>query len=144
MSFYHEKLTVYQRALSFVAWTQDLFDRATKRASARDQLERASDSIVLNIAEGNGKFSPKDRGRFLQIAHGSALECSGCLDIFVARKVCPENETTSGKAMLEEIVKMLCGLLNRLGIRLVDGEWVGSESERPRQRQGNTSNRIQR
>jgi four helix bundle protein len=135
MAFYHEKLTVYRKALSFIEWTQDLFERFPKRASARDQLERASDSIVLNIAEGNGKFSNKDRGRFFQIAHGSALECSACLDVFVARKVCGADVTIAGKETLEEVVKMLCGLLSRLGIFLADEDSVGSESERQRQRQ---------
>ncbi len=135
MAFYHEKLTVYKKALSFIEWTQDLFERLSKRTSARDQLERASDSIVLNIAEGNGKFSKKDRGRFFQIAHGSALECSACLDVFVARKVCGGTDITVGKEMLEEVVKMLCGLLSKLGIFVTERSADGSESERQRQRQ---------
>jgi four helix bundle protein len=133
MAFYHEKLTVYQKALSFAGWTQDLFDRLSKRANARDHLERASDSIVLNIAEGNGKFSRRDRGRFFQIAHGSALECGGCLDLLSARRLCSAADVRIGKEILEEIVKMLCGLLSRLGIRLVEEEATGSESERQRQ-----------
>jgi four helix bundle protein len=134
MSFYHEKLIVYQKALAFVSLTRDLFDRFPKRINARDQMERASDSIVLNIAEGNGKFSRKDRGRFFQIAHGSTLECAGCLDVYVARKICTAADVSEGKQMLEEVVKMLCGLLSRLGIRLVEEDAEESESERRRQR----------
>jgi hypothetical protein len=64
MPFDHEKLTVYQRALEFACWSQDLTESLTKRTSTRDHLERAGDSIALNIAEGNGKFSQKDRARF--------------------------------------------------------------------------------
>jgi len=56
MSFHHEKLTVYQRALEFASWSQDLIDSLTKKTSTRDHLVRAGDSIALNIAEGNGKF----------------------------------------------------------------------------------------
>ena len=74
MPFHDEKLTVYQRAVEFATWSQDLIESLTKRISTRDHFERAGDSIALNIAEGNGKFSQKDRARFFQIAHGSALE----------------------------------------------------------------------
>ena len=54
MSFHHEKLTVYKRALEFAGWSEDLMDSLTKKTSTRDQLARAGDSIALNIAEGNG------------------------------------------------------------------------------------------
>jgi four helix bundle protein len=91
MSFLHEKLTVYKRALEFAGWSQDLIDALEKRTSARDQLARAGDSIALNIAEGNGKFSHKDRARFFQIAHGSPLECAACLDLLVARRCCADD-----------------------------------------------------
>ena len=74
MPFHYEKLTVYKRALEFATWSHDLIDSVTKKTSTRDHLERSGGSIALNIAEGNGKFSRKDRARFFQIAHGSALE----------------------------------------------------------------------
>jgi hypothetical protein len=59
MPFHHEKLTVYQRALEFASWSQDLIESLAKRTSTRDHLERAGDSVALNIAEGNSKFSRK-------------------------------------------------------------------------------------
>ena len=40
-----------------------------------DQLARASTSIALNLAEGNAKFSQKDKNRFYQMALGSMREC---------------------------------------------------------------------
>src|SRR6266851_8390593 len=102
MPFHHETLIVYQRALEFAGWSQALIDSLPKKTSTRDQLERAGDSIALNIAEGNGKFSQRDRARFLQIAHGSALECSVCLDLLVARRWCAGSAITRGKSILEE------------------------------------------
>jgi four helix bundle protein len=120
MPFHHEKLIVYQRALEFAGWSQDLIDSLTKKTSTRDHLERAGDSIALNIAEGNGKFSQKDRARFFQIAHGSALESAACLDLLVVRRCCRRDATTKGKATLEEIVKMLFTMLDQLGCRIAE------------------------
>jgi len=120
MLFHHEKLTVYQRALEFATWSQDLIESLKKKTSTRDHLERAGDSVALNIAEGNGKFSQKDRVRFFQIAHGSALESAACLDLLVARRCCSANAITRGKSILEEIVKMLFAMLDQLGCRIAE------------------------
>src|SRR5260370_28629127 len=120
MPFHHEKLTVYQRALEFAAWPQDLIESLAKRTSTRDHLERSGHSVALNIAEENGKFSKKDRARFFQIAHGSALESAACLDLLVARRCCPRDAIVSGKAILEEIVKMLFTMHDQLGCRIAD------------------------
>ena len=120
MPFHHKKLTVYQRALEFAAWPQDLIESLAKRTSTRDHLERSGHSVALNIAEENGKFSKKDRARFFQIAHGSALESAACLDLLVARRCCPRDAIASGKAILEEIVKMLFTMLDQLGCRIAE------------------------
>jgi four helix bundle protein len=120
MPFHHEKLTVYKRALEFAAWSQDLIESVSKKTSTRDHLERSGDSIALNIAEGNGKFSQKDRARFLQIAHGSALESAACLDLLVARRCCADDAIKKGKATLEEIVRMLFKMLDQLGCRIAE------------------------
>ena len=120
MPFHHEKLIVYQRALEFATWSQDLIEGLTKKTSTRDHLERAGDSIALNIAEGNGKFSKKDRARFFQIAHGSALESAACLDLLVARRCCADTAIATGKSILEEIVRMLYTMLDQLGCRVAE------------------------
>jgi four helix bundle protein len=120
MAFHHEKLIVYQRALEFAAWSQDLIESLAKRTSTRDHLERSGDTVALNIAEGNGKFSKKDRARFFQIVHGSALESATCLDLLVARRCCDRDAILRGKAILEEIVKMLFTMLDQLGCRIAE------------------------
>ena len=45
------------------------------------QLSRASSSIALNLAEGAGRLSNKDRARFYQIAFGSLRECQAIIDL---------------------------------------------------------------
>src|SRR5205814_8868452 len=85
--FDHERLKVYQSAIRFVTWSADFLAKVTAKAAAKDHLDRASTSVALNIAEGNGKFSTADRARFLEIARGSALERAACLDVLVARKL---------------------------------------------------------
>lgn len=76
-TFDHEKLQVYRDSLAFVAWLESILQKVPKATAARIQLSRASTSIVLNLAEGNGKFTGSDRCRFFDIARGSALECAG-------------------------------------------------------------------
>ena len=109
--FDHEKLNVYQRSLQFVVWVTELSDRIPNKLAGYGQLDRASTSIPLNIAEGNGRYSASDRCRFFDIARGSALECAAALDVLVARKVLTEKEIETGKASLIEIVNMLVGLI---------------------------------
>ncbi len=126
----HEKLIAYQRSITFVAWAGEFLEQTQGKISVREQLDRASTSIPLKIAEGNGKFSTKDRARFLQMALGSALECAACLDVFVARKVAGGEQVESGKAMIEEIVRLLYGLLDHFDCRLAeDPARYGDEGE---------------
>jgi four helix bundle protein len=130
MPFHHEKLTVCQRALEFATWSQDLIESVTKKTSTRDHLERAGDSIALNIAEENDKFSQKDRARFFQIAHGSALESAACLDLLVARRCYANEAIVKGKTILEEIVKMLFKMLDQLGCRIAeDSDEYGKKAD---------------
>ena len=120
--FDHEKLRVYQQALTFVTWATELLSNVQPKAAAKDQLDRASTSVPLNIAEGNGKFAARDRCRFIEIARGSALECAACLDVLVAKDLCNRDRISAGKDQLFEIVSMLTGLQNSLLSR------VGEES----------------
>ena len=112
-SFDHEKLEVYQESLVFCGWVGQFLDTISAKAAAKDQLDRASTSIPLNIAEGNGKFSRRDRARFFEIARGSALECAACLDVLVVRRLASESQIEGGKERLVHVVRMLMGLLRR-------------------------------
>jgi four helix bundle protein len=109
--FDHEKLEVYQAALSFIAWLEPVLQELPKSLSVRDQLDRASTSIPLNIAEGNGKFTGADRCRFFDMARGSALESAAALEVLVAKGCCSGDALWPGKDRLWSIVSMLVGLI---------------------------------
>lgn len=109
--FSHEKLEVYQKAIQFVAWSGDLIKELPKSHAVRNQLERASTSVPLNIAEGNGKYTEADRCRYFDIARGSALECAAALDVVVAKQAGTIDDVRCGREMLLEIVPMLVGMI---------------------------------
>ena len=115
--FDHERLDVYQESVAFCGWVGDLLSEISAKAAAKDQLDRASTSLPLNIAEGNGKFSRVDRARFMEIARGSALECAACLDVLAVRKLVPAERIISAKEQLVRIVNMLMGMLKRFSER---------------------------
>jgi len=114
--FDYEKLNVYQEAIAFCGWVGEFTASINSKLAAKDQLDRASTSIPLNIAEANGKFSDADRARFLAVGRGSALECAACLDVVVARKLA-KPDIIAAKEQLVRIVNMLMGLLKRFSGR---------------------------
>jgi four helix bundle protein len=89
----------------------------------RDQLIRASQSIALNIAEGCGKMPAADRGRFLQIAGGSARECGAILDILGRCGTLDAEAVSTGKDLLVRIVAMLTRMIER-GSQVREGDVV--------------------
>ncbi len=114
--FDHEKLDVYRLELEFITWVTPLLDEAANAPRGRtreviDQLDRASLSALLNTAEGNGKRQRPVRGKFFDDARGSATECAGCLDAFVAKGVFPPERVQAGKELLLRIVSILSKLV---------------------------------
>lgn len=120
--FDHEKLKVYQRSIQFISWSAKLMQELKVKNAIIDQLSRASSSIALNIAEGNGRFSSKDRCHFFDIARGWQLECAACLDILVARNITDVERIIAGKEMLVSIVSMLVGLIKSNSNRVYSPE----------------------
>jgi four helix bundle protein len=115
--FDHERLEVYREAVAFVAWLSPLLEATARMGEVKDQLDRASTSVPLNIAEGNGKYAPRDRCRFFDIAQGSALECAAGLDILVAKAKFTLDQIRPGKERLQKIVRMLMGLIKKNSTR---------------------------
>ena len=114
MSFAHEKLDVYRLSIDYVAWVYSQANELTGfHRHARDQWLRASQSIPLNIAEGNGKAGEADRRRFFEIARGSALECAAIQDVLLAGNALKEDVHDKRKNHLDRIA----GMLTKLGGR---------------------------
>ena len=113
--FDHEKLNVYQMSLVFNQWVGELLGSIEAKAAAKDHLDRAATSIPLNIAEGNGKFSRRDRARFFDTARGSAVEAAASLDVLVSRKLTAAAQVAAVKEQLMQIGNMIVRLLKRLG-----------------------------
>ncbi len=80
----------------------------------RDQLDRASISIVLNIAEGCGRRSPADKARFYSMARGSATECAAILDLLGVRELVDDRPRKHARALLVRTVQMLTRLVTRM------------------------------
>ncbi len=115
MSFAFEKLIVYQMSVDFadaVCSTTEDFQRGY--GFLVDQLNRAALSIASNIAEGNGRFTKADRKHFFGIARGSVQECVPQLEVAKRRGLISEAKHTELKLQLEEISRMLAGLINGL------------------------------
>ncbi|UUO05738.1 four helix bundle protein [Blastopirellula sp. J2-11] len=120
MTFQFEKLHVYQKAIDFA----DNICSATENFARGygflvDQLNRAALSISANIAEGNGRFTKADRKNFFIIARGSAQECVPLLELSRRRNLINDAKHEELKGKLEEIAKMLSGLINGLENRAV-------------------------
>jgi four helix bundle protein len=80
----------------------------------KDQLERAAFSIMLNIAEGTGRFTKPDKRNFYIIARGSVFECVAIFDYINDQKAIGEEKYKAFYSTLEEISKMLFALIQRL------------------------------
>jgi four helix bundle protein len=104
----HEKLDVYQCALRFAALVFQILQNVPRgHSELADQLKRAAMSIPLNIAEGAGKPSDKDRSRFHAIARASAMECGAILDMMRLQALAEPTTLTEAKSLLVRLVAML-------------------------------------
>ena len=111
MAFDHEKLDVYQLAIDFVSRSNELIGNLPKgRGYIADQLQRAALSIVLNIAEGAGKYSPRDKASFYTRARGSTTESAAVLDVCSRLGLITEHELNENKVILVRIAQMLTKL----------------------------------
>ena len=104
----HERLDAFQVALEFAAMVPALTKAA--RPALRDQLERASSSIALTLAEGNARRTRRDRLHFFSMAQGSAMECAAALDILRVTGHLAAADATRAKHKLTRVVQMLVGL----------------------------------
>lgn len=124
----HEQLDVYNAALDFTSFAHELLKRMPGgRRGVDDQLMRAATSMPLNIAEGAGEFSAKDKARFYRIARRSGTESAAALDVCVRLGLARESEVQPGRELLRRIVAMLTKLI--LGLDPGNGKSVRIHKE---------------
>ena len=112
--FDFEKLEVYGKAKEFnKSITLFLKDIKIDRNTC-SQLRRASFSIMLNIAEGSGRFTKPDKRNFYIIARGSVFECAAILDYLNDMNLIDEKTFQQYYSYLEELSKMLFSLIKGL------------------------------
>lgn len=113
MPFPFEKLAVYEKSLNWVENIESLCKDLRGKVSYTfiDQLTRASLSIPLNIAEGNGRWHKGEKRQFFWIARGSVFECIPIIEILKRKKLIEDNSFENHYQALQEIAKMLTGLI---------------------------------
>ncbi len=89
--FDFEKLPIYIKTELLIQKLQSLLKDSSIDLNIRDQLRRASLSILLNFSEGAGKYSKKDKKRFYIIARGSNQECAAIINILKMQAIIDEN-----------------------------------------------------
>jgi len=113
MTFLFEKLDVYRKAVDFAERICELIKDFSKgNYYLVDHLNRAALSISTNIAEGNGRYGKADRKNFFRISRGSAFECIPILELCKRKKLIGGEKHKVLKDNLDEICKMLSGLIN--------------------------------
>ena len=114
-TFHHERLDVYQAAIQLVRGLHSggLLDRLS--AKKFREMDKALTGIVLNIAEGNGRYAELDQQRFVKAANRSAIRLAALLDVCAAKGLWKENETAGAKRLLVRIADMTAGLAGMKG-----------------------------
>ena len=110
--FLHEKLDAYQVALSFMQWfcgsgSENMPSKVWRR------MDADATSIVLNIAEGNGRFAELDQCRFLGISNRAAVRLAAQLDICGEKRILDRNGIAEGKTLLVRVASMTAAMAGK-------------------------------
>ena len=107
-----QRLDVYQRAIQFLALATEIVEELPRGHGDRgDQLIRAAESVVRNIAEGAGRWSQADTTKHYKIARGEAMECAASLDVLKLRNLIAPERYELGIRLLEGVVAMLTKMI---------------------------------
>ena len=112
--FDFEKLEVYKKSKAFNSALREFIKNTRLDSTTRDQLRRASFSIVLNLAEGSGRFTRPDRRNFYIIARSSIFECVAILDVLKDESLIEENTFRRFYDQAEELSKILFTMIKNL------------------------------
>ena len=108
--FSHEELDVYQVGLDFMRWFAA--SGVTDRLGAKPfkKIDQMATTVILNIAEGNGRYSQLDRRRFLKTANVSTVKMAAYLDICVHRRLLALADSLPAKHLLARVASMTAAM----------------------------------
>lgn len=86
----------------------------SKDFDLRSQIRRSATSVMANIAEGQGRRTDKDFAHFLNISLGSAAETKSHLYLALDLEYIDQNLFDDLYFKLDEIGKMVFGLIEHL------------------------------
>ena len=112
--FDFEKLTVYKKAKEFNKIVRSYIATNNLDKTTNDQFRRASFSIVLNIAEGSGRFTKRDRRNFFVISRSSTFECIAIIDVIKEEELIRAELFNLLYNLGEEISKILLKMIKNL------------------------------
>ena len=112
--FPFNKLIVYSKAKILFFEIRKITKKRRLDFFIQDQLNRASLSIVLNIAEGSGRIRKLDQRRFFIISRGSVFECSSLVELMLEMDYLSPADYEKLNSRLEEISAMLYSLIRKM------------------------------
>ena len=116
--FDFQKLEVYKKAKTFHVECNAILRACKNQRHVKDQLARASYSIVLNIAEGSGRMSPNDRRHFFTMARASIFECVAIFDIMLLENQIDSHQHEKKMEVSIELSKMLFAMVRNLSEKI--------------------------
>jgi four helix bundle protein len=112
--FDFENLIVYKKAKAFNTAIREFIKTKNLDRTITDQLRRAAFSVVLNLAEGSGRFSKPDRRNFFIIARGSIFECVAILDVLKDESAVDEATFRGFYDCADELSRILFAMIKNL------------------------------
>jgi four helix bundle protein len=116
MKFRFKSFKVYQDAKKFCKFCRDIVEKYIKKKDKElaSQIERALNSIVLNIAEGSADNSDAEFARFLGISIRSVHETVAGFDLVVLYEMIGDEQNEKIESDAHELVKQLSAFRNSL------------------------------
>lgn len=110
--FYFRQLRVYTNSKELVKYVYTLLQKfpVEEKFALCSQIRRAVTSIPINIAEGFGRFSSKEKTRFIEISFGSLTEISCELEISFELGYITKEEYEEAERQMIIISKQLSNL----------------------------------
>lgn len=108
--FGHERLDAYRVGLEFVGWFH-LLPGGSELSSRRfRQIDKAATSLVLNVAEGNGRCLQSDRSTFLDTAESATVKAAADLELSQRTGEVNLSQLQAGVGLLDRIAGLVHGL----------------------------------